>query len=107
MKSFMENAQEYAETEATIADFTKGVSVVCSGFQLISLGLRLVMMATEVSRGQHVLPDLRSKSYILLRSVAEAMMELFDPTAQIHPHLIANIFKIQQKSLDTLAQIEE
>lgn len=51
MKRVMENAQEYAETESMIADVTKGVSVVCSRFQLISVGLDFTDPSS--SRSEH------------------------------------------------------
>lgn len=64
-------------------------------------------MGVETSRGRNLMPNLRKKTSDLLSLVSRCMIRILHLRVHLDPWLVAEVFMVQENSLDVMSGIEE
>lgn len=89
-----------------VADVAKCVTVIGAAFQVASLSLNLLDMASEMRHGLDVLPNIRRKIEDVHKKVVECMIPILHPDGELDEELIVYVFRGAKQVWTQLSQVE-
>ena len=90
-----------------VADFAKCITVVGSALQVVVMCGTLAEMGMEMKRGTVEWPRIHGRVENLRGAVVKCMGPMLHPEGDVNETLVKRVFKLQQKLVDVLENVEK